>query len=58
MNENEAFEKEQLELREKFYYDTSFGNKLIRFYLEMTETGVWSINTIEADKADIDSLPF
>lgn len=55
MTDKEAFEKEQEELREKFYYDTRFGDKLIRFYLEMTETGVWSVETVEADGQD---LPF
>lgn len=58
MIEDNAFEKEQKELREKFYYNPSYGDKLIRFYIEMTQNGVWSVETIKADEVDNDSLPF
>lgn len=56
MTEKEEYEKEQAELREKFYYDSRYGDKLIRFYIEMTQDGLWSVETIEADK--LDELPF
>lgn len=48
--------QEQEYLRQKFYYDPEYGDKLVRFYLEMTQDGVWSIETIAADKKD--ELPF
>lgn len=56
MTEKEQFEKEQEELREKFYYDSRFGDKLVRFYLEMTQDGVWSVETVAADR--LAELPF
>lgn len=44
--ERRAFIQEQDYLREKFYYNPQFGNKLVRFYLEITQNG-GSVKTTE-----------
>lgn len=36
MTEKDTFEKEQNFLREKFYYNPEYGNKLALFHYEMT----------------------
>ncbi len=35
--ERRAFIKEQEYLRQKFYYNPEYGNKLVRFYNEMRQ---------------------
>lgn len=47
------FEKEQADLRERFYYDEKYGDKLMRFYLEMTIKDYHSFT-----KNEREDLPF
>lgn len=51
------FEKEQAELKERYYYDVKLGDKLVRFQLEMSGLIVAPPDSVKV-KFDEAKLPF
>ena len=43
------FEREQAALKERYYYDVTYGDKLVRFQIEMSEVATPDDPKIKSD---------